>query len=41
MHHHVFDVDLVKQIFQYLNIEFLHFDKIHTDNIFLGKTKNH
>ena len=41
MHHHVFDVSLIKQIFEYLNIELLHLDDIHSDNIFMGKTKNH
>ncbi len=41
MHHHVFDVSLIKQIFKYLNMELLHFDSIDYDNIFLGKTKKH
>jgi len=41
MHHHVFDVSLIKQIFKYLKIELLHFDSIDSDYIFLGKTKNH
>ncbi len=39
MHHHVFDVSLIKKVFQHLNIELLHIESIPSDNIFLGKTK--
>ena len=38
MHHHVFDVALVKEIFNYLNIKLIRIDTIPSDNIFLGKT---
>jgi len=38
MHHHVFDVALVKEIFNYLNIQLIQIDTISSDNIFLGKT---
>jgi len=37
MHHHVFDVPLVKEIFEFFEIELIQIDTIPSDNIFLGK----
>lgn len=37
MHHHVFDVALVSEIFEFFNIKLIQIDTIPSDNIFLGK----
>ena len=39
LHHHVFDMDLLKQIFRYFNIELLLNDCTKTDFIVLGRKK--
>lgn len=39
LHHHVFDIDLLKQIFRYFNIELLLNDWTKTDFIVLGRKK--
>jgi len=38
-HHHVFDIELLKQIFSYFNIEIKLIDDIKTDFIIAGRKK--
>jgi SAM-dependent methyltransferase len=38
-HHHVFDMNLLEQLFEFLNIEIVREDKIPTDYIILGRKK--